>query len=95
MTANKVRLGNKESSISIMLALLVQCFTLSLVQNPKVKADEPSYKIVCYYTNWAQYRNDPAKYFPDNIDPNLCTHVIFAFAKIDEDLELASYEVVF
>ena len=25
MTANKVRLGNKESSISIMLALLVQC----------------------------------------------------------------------
>jgi hypothetical protein len=51
------------------------------------------YKIVCYYTNWAQYRPRPVSYFPDNVDPNLCTHIIFAFAKINEDLELARLEV--
>ena len=53
-----------------------------------------TYKVVCYYTNWAQYRNEPAKYFPENIDPFLCTHIIFAFAKINEDFLLSSYEVI-
>lgn len=33
------------------------------------------------------------KFFPDNIDPNLCTHVIFSFARIDENLELQTFEV--
>lgn len=80
--------------IATFLALLVQCFALSVIHNPQPKADETGYKIVCFYSNWAQYRNDPAKYFPEDIDPNLCTHVIFAFAKIDENLELASFEVI-
>ncbi|XP_070601503.1 acidic mammalian chitinase-like [Erythrolamprus reginae] len=42
-----------------------------------------TYKLVCYVTNWAQYRKEPAKFTPDNIDPFLCTHLIFAFANID------------
>ena len=47
---------------------------------------------VCYYTNWAQYRPAGAKYFPENIDPALCTHVIYAFAKIKHGHKLAMYE---
>jgi len=39
-------------------------------------------RVVCYYTNWSQYRPDGGKFFPENIDTNLCTHIIFAFAKI-------------
>jgi len=39
-----------------------------------------SYKRVCYYTNWAQYRRDPMKYKPPHIDPSLCSHIIYAFA---------------
>lgn len=50
------------------------------------------YKIVCYYTNWAQYRPKPGAYYPENIDPKLCTHIIFAFAKLNEDLELKEFE---
>lgn len=49
-------------------------------------------KIVCYYTNWAQYRPKPGSYTPDNLDAKLCTHVIYAFAKIDENYELKAFE---
>lgn len=41
------------------------------------------YKRVCYYTNWAQYRPNEGKYFPEDIDPSLCTHIVYAFAKLN------------
>lgn len=37
---------------------------------------------MCYLSNWAQYRVDAGKFFPKNVDPNLCTHLIYAFAKL-------------
>lgn len=40
------------------------------------------YKIVCYYTNWSQGRKLAGRFLPEDIDPWLCTHVFFAFAKI-------------
>ena len=49
-------------------------------------------RVVCYYTNWAQYRPEGGKYFPEDIDPNLCTHVIYSFAKLNAAGELAAYE---
>ncbi|CAF5222016.1 unnamed protein product, partial [Rotaria magnacalcarata] len=43
---------------------------------------ELKYKKICYFTNWSQYRNAPAKFEPENIDPFLCTHIIYAFAYV-------------
>ncbi|TRY98309.1 hypothetical protein DNTS_022311 [Danionella cerebrum] len=40
-------------------------------------------KLVCYFTNWSQYRTGTAKYLPENVDPHLCTHLIYAFAIIN------------
>ena len=48
-----------------------------------------SYKLVCYVTNWSQYRAEPTKFTPSHVDPHLCTHLIFAFAAIN----LTSYEI--
>ena len=50
------------------------------------------YVRVCYFTNWAHYRSAIAKFVPKDIDPFLCTHVIYAFAKIDSENKIAGYE---
>ncbi|XP_075052132.1 acidic mammalian chitinase-like [Mixophyes fleayi] len=50
-----------------------------------------TYKLVCYFTNWSQYRPEPAKYMPGNIDPQLCTHLTYAFATMSEH-KIAPYE---
>lgn len=44
-----------------------------------------------YYSNWSQFRLKGAEFYPEDIDPELCTHVIYAFSKI-ENLTLASTE---
>lgn len=44
---------------------------------------ESEYKVVCYFTNWAWYRPGDGKYRPEDIDPNLCTHITYGFAVLD------------
>uniref|UniRef100_A0A8C8SIM4 GH18 domain-containing protein n=1 Tax=Pelusios castaneus TaxID=367368 RepID=A0A8C8SIM4_9SAUR len=34
---------------------------------------------------------EPAKYFPNNVDPNLCTHLMYAFATMNQN-KIAPYE---
>merc|ERR1712004_113440 len=41
--------------------------------------------IVCYHTNWSQYRNTPGKFYPEDIDGSLCTHLIYSFSKMCKD----------
>ncbi|XP_020857131.1 chitinase-3-like protein 2 isoform X2 [Phascolarctos cinereus] len=44
-----------------------------------------AYKLVCYFTNWAQYRAGLGYFVPDTIDPHLCTHLIYSFANISNN----------
>ncbi|XP_064602938.1 acidic mammalian chitinase-like [Liolophura sinensis] len=39
----------------------------------------------CYYESSANARPSIGKFWPENIDPFLCTHVIFAFVDVTED----------
>ena len=40
-------------------------------------------KFVCYYPNWAYWRQGDGNFKVGNIDPNLCTHVVYSFAVLD------------
>lgn len=52
-----------------------------------------AFKLICYMTNWAQYRPNNTKFVPTNLDPFLCTHVIYAFAAINTTtFEIKSFE---
>ncbi|KAF5911004.1 hypothetical protein HPG69_000969 [Diceros bicornis minor] len=44
-----------------------------------------AYKLVCYFTNWSQNRQEPGKFTPENIDPFLCSHLIYSFASISKN----------
>lgn len=41
------------------------------------------FKMVCYFTNWAWYRQGSGKYLPEEIDARLCTHIVYGFAVLD------------
>ena len=45
----------------------------------------PKKKIFCYYSSSANARPTVGKFWPEHIDPFLCTHIIFAFADITKD----------
>ncbi|KAJ8008089.1 hypothetical protein DPEC_G00101140 [Dallia pectoralis] len=45
-------------------------------------------KLVCYFTNWSQYRSGIGKFLPDNIDPQMCTHLIYAYSIINSTNEM-------
>ena len=37
------------------------------------------------FTNWAFYRPEGGKYTPEDIDVNLCTHIVYGFAVLDKN----------
>lgn len=50
----------------------------------EVSPSEDEYKVVCYFTNWAWYRQGGGKYLPEDIDADLCTVIFtnFCFTKL-------------
>ncbi|XP_017772020.1 PREDICTED: probable chitinase 3 [Nicrophorus vespilloides] len=63
----------------------------SLSASSVSKKDKDGYKVVCYYTNWSQYRPKVGKFSPEDITPDLCTHIIFAFGWLKKG-KLSSFE---
>ncbi|EDS25631.1 chitotriosidase-1 [Culex quinquefasciatus] len=41
--------------------------------------------VVCYYGTWANYRTGAGKFTVENIDPALCTHLIYSFFGLNAD----------
>ncbi|XP_053249128.1 acidic mammalian chitinase-like [Podarcis raffonei] len=70
------------------MAKLMLLTGLVLLLNAQIGS---AYVLSCYFTNWGQYRPGLGKYKPDNIDPCLCTHLIYAFAGMRNN-EIATIE---
>lgn len=49
---------------------------------PAVSADD-GYNVVCHFTNWAQYRRGDGSFGPEDINTDLCTHILYSFAVLD------------
>ncbi|XP_045772482.1 mucin-5AC isoform X2 [Maniola jurtina] len=68
------------------LSLLVALVTLI---SPALSS---SPRVVCYYTNWSVYRPGTAKFNPQNINPYLCTHLVYAFGGFTKDNTLKPFD---
>ncbi|XP_046398944.1 chitinase-3-like protein 1 [Ischnura elegans] len=62
------------------IALLLLLVGIAAVAaKPKAPADKV---LVCYYGSWAVYRPGAGKFDVEDIDPTICTHVVYGFAGI-------------
>lgn len=41
--------------------------------------------VYCYYASWGAERPDHAKVAGDDLDPNLCTHIFYAFLSLEQE----------
>ncbi|CAL4143886.1 unnamed protein product, partial [Meganyctiphanes norvegica] len=61
---------------------------LKVVLGAPLVASVTNPKVVCYYGSWSVYRNGIGKFDVENIDVNLCTHIIYTFAGLDESTSM-------
>merc|ERR550519_2387163 len=73
-----------------MSRLLVLLAILSCVAVPALAAEKV---VVCYYSSWAFYRHGNGKFDIPDIDPNLCTHLNYGFANMNNQTwKLVAYD---
>ncbi|KAK4025917.1 hypothetical protein OUZ56_014951 [Daphnia magna] len=80
----------------IPVICLITIWSSVMAQRPTAKAVSPVSKnnkrVVCYYANWSAYRPGQAKFLPQNINPYLCTHLIYAFGGFTNDFTLRPFD---
>jgi chitinase len=76
--------------LKFFIVLLIGMITNGMLSSVIASADGrgggssvKTYRRVCFFANWAPYRGVNPNLLPDKIDPFLCTHIHYAFAKID------------
>ncbi|XP_030388385.1 acidic mammalian chitinase [Scaptodrosophila lebanonensis] len=65
-----------------LLALTILVGVYSIVTPIEASASK---HVVCYFGTWSTYRPSPGKFDVENIDPFLCTHLVYAFLGIEEN----------
>ncbi len=86
---------NKQNKfpLSVITTLFLSQYYFSIYENNmSVKliiwsscADVNSHNkvVVCYVNSWAAKRSGNGKFLVENIDPMLCTHIIYGYAHLD------------
>ena len=57
--------------------IIIEKFLLSGPDHDKI--------VACYYTNWAVYRPGAGSFDIFDIEPSLCSHLIYSFMGLDEN----------
>lgn len=55
------------------------------LMNNEPKEIDTKMQRVCYITNWSRYRTGEAKFEIEYIDPFMCSHIIYAYATVDDE----------
>ncbi|XP_065561191.1 LOW QUALITY PROTEIN: probable chitinase 10 [Artemia franciscana] len=50
-----------------------------------LRSDTVGKKLLCYITSWSWTRSGDGSFVPENVDPFLCTHIVYAYAALDPD----------
>ncbi|KAK6170876.1 hypothetical protein SNE40_019166 [Patella caerulea] len=66
---------------------------IGLAMHASLLASGSQYKVVCYHSNWSRYRPYPGTFTEANIDPFLCTHLIYAFGVFDDNGNITPHEL--
>eukprot|EP00092_Neocalanus_flemingeri_P017579 GFUD01019020.1.p1 GENE.GFUD01019020.1~~GFUD01019020.1.p1 ORF type:complete len:440 (+),score=91.01 GFUD01019020.1:70-1389(+) len=67
--------------------LFLGYLTAILVVDSRAKVynvNHHSKMVVCYWGTWANYRPKDGKFTPEDVDPSLCTHLIYSFVGLNE-----------
>ncbi|KAG5320367.1 CHIT1 protein, partial [Pseudoatta argentina] len=86
---NDVQRWDVGSESEVRAASLILCLGILLATIHDGIAER---RIVCYYTNWSVYRPGTAKFSPQNINPYLCTHLIYAFGGFTKENALKPFD---
>uniref|UniRef100_A0A1B0DAE4 Uncharacterized protein n=1 Tax=Phlebotomus papatasi TaxID=29031 RepID=A0A1B0DAE4_PHLPP len=73
----------------IIIHLVAFLLMILTKQNVIAAGTGPSHDkvVVCYIGTWATYRPGFGSFTMDHVDPNLCTHLIYAFSGLDTDTD--------
>lgn len=71
----------------VLVALLLNLWAADSRQLPTTQSTglAPGKVVVCYVSSWAVYRQEGGKFTIEDLDPQLCTHLVYAFAGLDAE----------
>ena len=71
--------------LAISLLVLLLGYNNNIVKTHNVKDVAYDKVIMCYFGSWSTYRWASGHFDVEDIDPFLCTHLVFGFAGLDPD----------
>uniref|UniRef100_A0A5S6QJJ4 Chitin-binding type-2 domain-containing protein n=1 Tax=Trichuris muris TaxID=70415 RepID=A0A5S6QJJ4_TRIMR len=77
--------------INMLTASILAILTF-MCAAPILQVEGRNYVRGCYFTNWAQYRQQDGKYFPEDYNTGLCDFIFYAFARLNSDFTVTNFE---
>jgi chitinase len=90
-STNRFKSRKRPGALASSASTDVKVSSVKESKKGKDQDKDKDYKVVCYYTNWSQYRLKIGKFLPEDIPADLCTHIIFAFGWLKKG-KLSSFE---